>query len=274
MRELNKIMKNKAIIVIVVISVILLAGIVILEHYGVSFNITVNFNSTTIVALATLALAFFGYRSVREMKKQRESAYMPELILKKSNALQIDYKTFDLHRKSNLDIECYNIGLASAKYIAIKWNIKYSEFLDKFKKMDMKDIDLCINDDSISLSYPSSHTSSRKWHKTMSTEMVFSRCLYCLPIDVNKTPLYLSIPETYLYLLSLLLYLNLYENNIGTLETPPDIHLNLEYQDIGNNTHIKEFLVRFKITTHISIGEKGEKKTAEAIAMPIEIQLS
>ncbi|SUX44721.1 hypothetical protein [Chryseobacterium indoltheticum] len=91
---------------------------------------------TIISCLATIAAAIIYYYTLREIKKQRQSSYRPELFIettsffikvKKVNNKIQDLIWSNLEQKEDsisndtFNLQCHNLGLGAAKNIKIKF---------------------------------------------------------------------------------------------------------------------------------------------------------
>ena len=74
---------------------------------------------------------------------------------------------------------------------------------------------------------------------------------YLLPMDVSPNPTEISIPESYLFLLSCLLNLKYhkYKANLTDLDLKdvPPLKLNIKYEDIGENSYEKNYSIQFAV---------------------------
>lgn len=107
-------------------------------------------------SIATLAYAIIAFRTLYEIKKQRESTYQPEIVIEESilyinNCSSIDDKwepNYSTKRdyitpNNELSLEykkpyinLYNIGLGAAKDVEVKFTFNIEEYEENIKKIN------------------------------------------------------------------------------------------------------------------------------------------
>lgn len=97
-----------------------------------------------IAAIGTLAVAVATFRTVREMRAQREDALRVEFTLSIADAAAYredeagDYGAYDwknlAHGDTFLGIECANVGAAAAKKVKVQWLLKWDSVLAELNR--------------------------------------------------------------------------------------------------------------------------------------------
>ncbi|MEK6279102.1 MAG: hypothetical protein AABN95_02000 [Acidobacteriota bacterium] len=192
-----------------------------------------------ITAVATLF-------TVREMKKQRISSYLPDLFFPKT--ILYVYRDEDgsvfasseenLSKSSHLEIlnkrnyaflEILNIGAGAAREVILKWDCDVDAFINIISKLD---VGRTIEHEEGVLKIDNS------------SSFIFNQCddevLHIAPMHIEPKPIRCKIPIFYLELYSLYFYHTFCTRKVGTIygyEDPTPLELYLTYKDIGNNRH-------------------------------------
>lgn len=233
---------------------------------------------TTIISIlssiAVLVSLIIAYRALIEVRKQRETIYLPDLITKgyefscyaekadsyikvrycylfDTNFLPID----DAPHKNPFYIDLYNIGLGTAKNITIRFDINISEVI--------KEIERIANDNHKSkivkfelgenwLNYDAeSYTGGGI---TIADYMLRKEIGFLLPTSANNGFIKVEFPYVITILINVFNYVlyrcyesfgGIYYNNDKRVKIPlfPTFHFYLEYQDINNKIHNKTYSI-------------------------------
>lgn len=228
-----------------------------------SFN-----NLITILAgIGTFISALIAAYTVVEVKKQRRSSYMPELILETygvywywNKSLKEDHKfefkesalnEFDnkVQNKKGILVlfSLENIGLGVAKYINIKWDFDMESALKKIKQVLPNDYHLDDSDDSIWIKRGEEFIGWLPRHQIRNVSLDF-----ILP---NKNVKKLSIPnviiKTYIYYM---IFKNkLYHEDADMiyedLNDLPLLFMTLQYTDFMKKSYNKQFSIKFEFAS-------------------------
>jgi len=295
MKKLNVIREKKKPIFLSIILVLFLIEIFILHQYGINFNVTLSFTltaiATLITAIATFALAFSGLRTIHEMRKQRKSAYKPDIMIAKSDfhvynrkfdniflpviwsnnkldkeeiseitTKEVIYFPFPNFRPlpfySDLDLECHNVGLGSAKYVEIEWHFIPNDFIEKIRRIERAN-------NSYLFKISEEEDFFYLYFSKESVLISFQKSYYdSLPFIKKESPTKLPVPSIYLFLYSILQYLKM---TYITREDIPPLELILKYRDMENEEFNKKFSIQFKIKENIISYKKEYKEVLRGI---------
>ncbi|KAA6327960.1 hypothetical protein EZS27_023098 [termite gut metagenome] len=214
---------------------------------------------TMIASMATVLYSIIAFRTLFEMKKQRENTYRPELITTKTRFALIKYEsdiigtekfitiTKDIKRKDipSYKIPLYNIGLGTAKDIKTSFEFPYEKSIEIIKKM-YEDLNIKFEkkiewrkDDNDNFVLVTDKTQFHTWSMEENYD-------YLMPISQEKVNGYVHIPPCIDFLL-----FSYCEAELATdkhLNTFPDFYLNIEYSDIASKKHLKRVKLKFNPT--------------------------
>ena len=202
--------------------------------------------------ISTIIILF----TLLEMGKQRRSAYKPDLILAKQrfyiyqsqketpfiwSTELLNEKEVEQHKKQ-MHIKAFNIGMGGAKSVEISYTFDVKLLLDMIKELD--------KDEHFSIEYDQEHKYKFIYSKSLGvilhkSDLSFSTD-YLLATSVEKEPLEVRLPISYLLLISIVYYLGM--KDWGKFIPPdiPPLKVKASYFDIGDNKHIKDFQLYIK----------------------------
>lgn len=244
------------------------------------------FSSLTL--LATLVTALATLWTVKEVKKQRETSYHPELYLGnqsiffyslkyKETFLPFNYtiEKLDEHEdnlsNNYVSIDLHNVGLAVAKAIDYKWEFDIKTAIEQIDQVNRVGFFHIHYDKGLEISVPQI---GYKNNHVVSNQLRQSNITYILPSSFQKPQTKINIPSSYidLYLIFLCSSLNYYSGKedkneeVKThdidFENFPSLFLNLSYKDLNGKTHLKKFKLKFSFF-RISSPESFKDKQRE-----------
>lgn len=231
---------------------------------------------TVVASIATAVYTFVAFKTLLEIKAQRETSYRPDIIIEENDFYIYscetskglfpteytyqknpnDYKTTHLNINS-FNINLYNIGLATAKEVNIEYSFDLESIISIIKKMNEtlpkeKIIDIEYNKKFIEFIPSENAVSTKSFHSI--TNQLKNNVNHILPISISNNSIKILLPSYVLQLYSILIY-NTWLDNSKSKEFPdlPLINLKFEYLDIGNKKHKKEY--------ELSIQYNGGSKT-------------
>ena len=211
--------------------------------------------------LATLAYTLITYRTLGEMRKQRESMYMPDIVIREKkfylvNNVNGSYEpvgflskypknwgnemlyNFEFHLSENgqvLTLELSNIGLATAKKVIVDFDFYLKELIAKLNY-------IISEEDEYILKKENNETILCKGDKIIFEEVSlksYKSIDYILPVNFSDTP-------TSIFIRGILPYL-LFEILKRKPDTSLDIsRVNISYFDINNKRHDKFYNLSIK----------------------------
>lgn len=228
-------------------------GVLLTITNAITIETFVNF----VIGISTLFTSFIILFTLFEMIEQRLSTIKPAIFVKNS-AIMINWDkephgplNFSIEDKKTIEsdknnehprgFECYNIGLGAAQKIHISYNFDIQKMIEKIKELDkdskvsikFKNSTLVIGTESYLQAYPQEITDK-------------IRIDYILPTNIDSTPTYIPLPELFIDLFSVYLYLllNSLEKSDESLNKITEVNkcnLIIKYQDIGNEQYIKKY---------------------------------
>jgi hypothetical protein len=238
-----------------------------LKHYKVHFNITTSDIIGLFSGVATSGAAIATFLTVREIKKQRESSYLPDLCIdpftlkvygqiSTKDILSFEFSEVDTkngtvndeNKRRNIAFKIKNIGLGVAKKINFAWEFDCDKFVEIIKKIDGYDSTLpnsfaircgkallTVDEDMSSMS--PLHAASMKIPFIIWAHYLF---YFCLQYETKNN----YFPDY----------------SAGVLSKLPKPKLTITFADIQNKIHKKEIFFLFNI-----MGDKatnGDKSDA------------
>lgn len=196
--------------------------------------------------------------SIREIKKQREASYRPELYLGPKNVWvyfkETNHSDFILSENKHSDkatnfsdfkLDIYNLGMGAAKAIDFEWDFDRKKILKMFVSVDQRGYcQIEDRDSSVELKIPSLRFNTTIMmgglRNTFDTNFI-------LPSNLDLSPTELNTPHLYdlLYVVynCCLIYNSDLEIQIGDF---PPLVLKVNYLDVENNKFEKKFILKYK----------------------------
>ncbi len=219
---------------------------------------------TIISTLATVAYTFVAFKTLLEIKAQRETTYRPDIIVdeglfyiysykSENGEFPIEYTYEQKHPLYSCDefnmcsfyINLFNIGLATAREIKIGFTFDYEKIISKIneqnkslpieKTISVKTIKSIIKfeSDKNVFGLSSIHSVDNQYEIEIN---------HILPINIENKSIKIQIPSYILLIHSILIY-NFWLGYKEEMDFPtlPIINMQIAYLDIGNNKHLKEY---------------------------------
>jgi hypothetical protein len=229
-------------------------------------------------SIATTSAVVVAIYTLREIQKQRQSIYQPELILTKTNFrcyMYLDDKKLSntpfvwttkiiegnnskkrfSHFDSPFNINVYNIGLGSAKEIQFKFVNDLEIFIDIIDRLRENDQIIVkrrnnlLNIEYKEIPYEVSYMIENNINKSLD---------YILPANIENSPYNLQISTMFISLYSIIyhLYFKLvdkkdsFDENEMMLDSFPDLEILMTYKDIGNKQYEKKISLKVVVVAY------------------------
>lgn len=222
-----------------------------------------------IAAVATAIAAYLTYKTLKEVKKQRESMYMPDIIIEekrfyiytaKKNDIS-SFCEFTLEKKdqnytakefkiSKLQIDIFNIGLATAKNIKVTFKFDIDKAISIIEKMNKnmsseKAINIIKTRNGIEFKGGTKSIASGSVHFTKN--QLHSTINHVLPINISNSSYKIELPQFILELYSnIISQFWILDSKTIEMEEFPLIEINFTFFDIGNKKHKKKYQLCLK----------------------------
>lgn len=218
---------------------------------------------------ATWITVFFVFLTLKEMEKQRKEALKPEIVIPNVSiygysTLVGEYKIATYWTTNEIrptefffanypKFDLYNIGSGPAKKITILWDFAIDEIIQVIQKYCVEyDIPIEIEKDG---NYVSINLQSESSIISLETKSEFT---HLLSSSINPSGTKSDLPLAYIYLVSILLFLENYHFRIidenkepvlfikGSKFKLPSMSCKIKYEDIGGNKFCSKFNVLFE----------------------------
>jgi hypothetical protein len=219
---------------------------------------------TIISALAAVTYTIVAFRTLLEIKAQRETTYRPDIIVDEGLFYIYSYKSdkgefpveYTYEKKNQLyhcenftissfSINLFNIGLAAAKEIQIEYSFdldKISSIINEQNKTLPADKIINIKKGNAFLEFKAAENAVVRSSYHAIDSQLKREINHILPVNISSNPIKIALPTYILEIHSILIY-SFWMNDTKDNEFPelPIINLKISYFDIGNNKHSKEY---------------------------------
>lgn len=226
-----------------------------------------------ISSIGTFISAIVVIFTLREMKEQRKSAYRPELIVNNSNFFIYSdtngrryfpaiWSNKELEKPSKENIEkikpihlnVYNIGLAAAKCIEIRWSFDVAKIIDEINSFkDFDDVEVTYNRNIRNRETVEIICPSGEIFLVLNNDFFKISYDYLLPNDKDGALIEVEIPYVYCMLCSTIIYYKMINGKNSDIDFDkfPEFSLSIKYEDISRNVYEKEFKFKLNINSMI-----------------------
>lgn len=213
--------------------------------------------------------AFATFLTVRQIAKQREASYRPELAISqvhfeagpdpiRAGALPTkwiarDWKemekppTFD-----DLSLPLRNIGLGSARAVRLHWEFDLAATVKTANELAQRTLTpayFSIDDWGVSIKSEALGNGSSLWKNQRDVPIDF-----VLPASIDKEPVPVKLPHAYVQLAAALVYLRAKEKEEHSFELP-SLSAAFTFSDIGGIRHDAVFDVKVQLVSLFGGGE-------------------
>jgi hypothetical protein len=227
-------------------------------------------NNEIIALLASLGACFSAiatFLTVRQIAKQREASYRPELAFSRvfvectkdliaKGSIPTHWTPKGGDKKVNASLRDFslsllNIGLGTAKNVSISWSFPFESVTKQINETAQKTLSAAyftFDKNSLSIDSENLGESTSMWvnQKQMTLD-------YVLPAAVTHEPVMLKLPHAYIQIVSSLIYFSAKDKQPFP-EIPPLI-AKVEFYDIGEAKDNSTFNIQFQVS---AIGGAGE----------------
>jgi hypothetical protein len=239
-----------------------------MNYLHICFYLSIDWLSagTLFVTFVTACAALL---TVRQVKKQRETSYFPELYLVnkcvyvygeewKGTFLPFDYftekiKEKDIRKTSHgVNMDIFNVGFAVAKGVEYEWSFDLNGIIDMIHKSNKLGFFHIYSQNILKISVPQvgyTHT------HVIANQLRKENINYILQASVDKTPTQIMIPSSYLDLFMIYACneLEIFETeksddkifrtfNVDFDNFPP-LEIDISYKDLQGKKHSKKFKI-------------------------------
>ncbi len=229
-------------------------------------------NDQIVALLASLGACFSAiatFLTVRQIAKQREASYRPELAISRVFlectkdpiapgpiptlwiAKSEDGKTDSLSRTFSLSLR--NVGLGTAKSVSVSWSFPFEGITKQVNELAQRTLSAAyftFEKESLSLNSEDFGKTTSMWMNQKQETLD-----YVLPAAVHHEPVMLTLPHAYTQIVSSLLYFSARQKDRHSFPEIPPLIAHMEFSDIGGAKHGATFSIQFQLS---AIGGAGE----------------
>lgn len=228
-------------------------------------------NDQIIALLASLGACFSAiatFLTVRQIAKQREASYRPELALSRiyvectkdpldSGALPTLWSPEGENGHTDslkwFSLPLQNIGLGTAKAVTVFWEFPFDNVTKQVNELAQKTLSAAyftFDKDTLSLDSENLGKCTSMW-RNQNQEILD----YVLPAAVHTEPVMLRLPHAYIQIVSALIYFAAKDKDKKSFPEIPPLIANIEFYDIGEVKHGAKYAIHFQLEM---IGGNGE----------------
>jgi hypothetical protein len=219
---------------------------------------------TVISALAAVIYTIITFKTLKEIKAQRETTYRPDIIIDEGLFYIYSYKTdkgefpveytydkkdplynCDTFKMSSFSINLFNIGLAAAKEIQIEYSFHLDKIIDTILEQNKllptdKIIDIRKAERFVEFKPAKEAVGGASYHAI--DNQLKREINHILPVNISNSPIKINLPSYLLEIHSILIY-NFWLSDAKQKDFPdlPIVNIKISYMDIGNNKHSKDY---------------------------------
>jgi hypothetical protein len=209
--------------------------------------------------------------TVRQMKKQREDSYRPELLFSRTNFRALPTKVGERHglpthwiidsggeneapeSQRDIFLPLRNLGLGAAKNVRIVWSFSYEQAIadiNRAAERTLTPAHFSAEDGTISVKSAALGNRRSMWKHQQKASFDF-----VLPASIEEIPIEVSLPSAYILICSALLFFALKDKQESRSMQVPTLTATVEYGDIGDRMHRASFALNLNIYL---VAGKGE----------------
>lgn len=211
-------------------------------------------------SIAAALSAFATLATVRQISKQREASYRPELMFASKQFSvraqggegpadqwheggQAENGTAATHFQAGLNL--INIGLGAAKHVRLGWDFPIQKMVNDTNNLAQRALAstyIDYEDLSFTIKRRDGSGETFMW-KNQQTTLID----YVLPANASSLPPIIYLPSAYLVLIELSLHFVHTAKNMEELPSIPPLAVSLAYQDIGGREISATFELSFEL---------------------------
>lgn len=236
--------------------------------------------ASLVTACVSLLTVIATFMSVRELKKQRQASFKPDIYLKSSNVYLYTLKhhsgdllPFNVSQESTGSnqakstfyrptIDIYNIGAGAAKSLRLKADYNLKEIIDLIHSVNSEGyFHTFFTNRTLTISVPSIGYNPVFF---VENELSETNIDFSLPSNSGKSVNSIPIPMSYVYLYIVYVYSILFskprngEVRTYTVKPFPKLYYNVEFNDLEDTQHQSDFSVSLDIVSITSFKEEEE----------------
>jgi hypothetical protein len=213
-----------------------------------------------VTGIAALVTAIATILTARQIKKQREASYRPELAFSEtrlygygsdgSGGIPATWSETEIADYKNLlpvtswyDLRLYNIGFGTAKNVEVSWDFPVSQMVEHVNVLAQRALQPAYHkyeNGTVSLDSTKFPEINQIW----SNQRRGNRIGYLLPTNINKDGVAVHIPPAFIHLGSCWLYFVIstdYRSPLADIDKIPPLTVDLHFEDMAGEPHRKSY---------------------------------
>ena len=212
--------------------------------------------------------AIAAFLTIRQIARQREASYRPELALSRTaiRSTRDNEKALPTlwTESSNpepakaewpgrrLVLAVRNVGLGTAKRVSVSWSFPIEEAVQNANQLAGVSRVLKYEAGRLKLHMDDKLQVSSMWRNQQRDSID-----YIMPASIEREPTLLTVPHAYALVVSALVFFYAKTRNSQMELSLPVLRLDMSYSDISQLTHSESFEIRCEIASVNSAGEIG-----------------
>lgn len=218
---------------------------------------TVDQTIALVASIGACLSATATFLTVRQIAKQREASYHPELVFSRTyfEAISDSIRASSLPTRwvnkqaraesvpplEDLSISLRNVGLGAAKNVTILWSFPLEETVDRVNRAAQRTLTpvyFSSDEWGVSIKSETLGNGTSMWKNQQRASLDF-----VLPAAVQREPTPIALPNAYVLLCSAALFLASKDKDKDSAPSfdVPSLTASVDYLDIGNRTHRSSF---------------------------------
>lgn len=205
---------------------------------------------TLLTALTGTLASLAALWTVLEMRRQRRSAYKPDLLFKECNfsldrpvegsplIVSTEPRESGPELRRPAGIEMYNAGLGPARHITIEWRYSVEQFVDLIGALSSSatsPITASTTGDWVSIDWPTGYSSSHNLRNQGDSDIL---------VVPAGTTFELRLPPAYAELVAAYLGVQAAATRTSRWETIPGLTMIVKYRDLEDSEHSVDLLLQ------------------------------
>lgn len=254
-----------------------------------------NIAIASISAVGTLISALIYYYTLKEIRKQRETTYVPHVIIEEipfivkgirkeeivfpglwdNNNIfskEIDEYNREKYYSSEFYLKTYNIGFGTAKKISGRFSYDADGFIENLNKLNSiteSNKQIFIDKGENFIEFKTMNKGLSYLNKSFLYKNEDKRLINnILPININANFTPINIPKSFLELLNIQVHLIISNSNNTKIDfelKKPELFFEYSYYDISNKLYYKKIRISIEFTTLGNISYSGVFKIEEIV---------
>ena len=235
-----------------------------------NFAMTIDQIIALVASIGACLSAVAAFFTIRQVSKQTENSYRPELAISRTMFKSIPYSTSagsipdrwvkkeeeSPNIRGPFTIPLHNVGLGAARDLKVQWSFPIEEATSKINELAQKSLTPIFYEyKNGQLFYKSDEidNGASLWKNQQEETIDF-----VLPASASKALTDLKVPHAFIKVVSALVHFNSKSEDFESLDGIPNLIANICYFDIGGKKYETKFTIKPDIYAIMGAGESFE----------------